>query len=150
MIIRKQPTDPSQSIEDEREWQAQESAREEQRHGVANVDNDALAARYRAISEVLRKPPIAAIPPDFAARVARHAETAREAADEGLERVLTQTLLALLGLSAAAISTLYGAQWLHALGQAMPSASGAWAGLLTACGVLHWMLDRLQRRVDLR
>ena len=147
MTIRKHPTDQPHPAFDEHEWQAQERAMQDARNSVATTGNDALAARYRAVSQALRQPPMAAIPMDFAARVARRAATMSEAADERFERVLVQVLLALLGLSVGVISVLYGSQWLHAIGQAMPSGSGAWMGLLVACGGLHWMLERWLRHI---
>ena len=145
MTIRKQPTDQPQPAFDEHEWQAQERAMHDVRNGVATAGNDALAARYRVVSQALRQPPMPAIPTDFAARVARQAATASAAADERFERVLVQVLVALLGLSAGVLSVLYGSQWLHAIGRAVPSGSGSWMGLLVACGGLHGVLERWRR-----
>lgn len=145
MTIRKHPTDQPQPAFDEHEWQAQERAMQDVRNSVSTTGNDVLSARYRAVSLALRQPPMAAIPMDFAARVARQAGTMSAAADERFERVLVQVLLALLGLSAGVISVLYGSKWLHAISQAVPSGSGSWIGLLVACGGLHWMLERWRR-----
>lgn len=145
MTIRKQPTDQPQASFDEHEWQVQERALQDVRNGVAPTGNDALAARYRAVSQALRQPPMPAIPMDFAARVARKAATASEAADERFERVLVQVLVALLGLSVGVISVLYGSRWLDAIVQAVPSGAGSWMGLLVACGALHAMLEHWRR-----
>lgn len=145
MTIRKHPTDQPPPAFDEHEWQVQERAMLDARNSVATTGNDALAARYRAVSQALRQPPMAAIPVDFAARVARQAATRSEAADDRFERVLLQVLVALLGLSVGVISVLYGSQWPHAISQGVPSGSGSWMGLLIACGALHWMLERWRR-----
>ena len=145
MTIRKHPTDQPQPAFDEHEWQAQERAMQDVRNSAPTTGDDALSARYRAVSQALRQPPMAAIPMDFAARVARQAGTMSAAADERFERVLVQVLLALLGLSAGVISVLYGSQWLHAISRAVPSGSGSWMGLLVACGALNWMLERWRR-----
>ena len=145
MTTRKHPTDPLQPDFDDHEWQAQERAMHEARDGVATARDDALAARYRAISEALRQPPMPGIPPRFAMRVARRAAAAGEAADERFERVLTQVLLAALGVAVVVISVLDGSRWLHALGLAMPSGAGSWLAVLVACVGLHGMLARWQR-----
>lgn len=145
MTISEHPTDLPMSAADEHEWQAQERAMHDARNSLATTGNDALAARYRAVSQALRQPPMAAIPMDFAARVARRAATMSEAADERFERVLVQVLVALLGLSVGVISVLYGSQWPHAIGQAVPGGAGSWMGLLVACGGLHWILERWRR-----
>ncbi len=145
MTIRKHPTDQPDPAFDEHEWQAQERAMQDARNSSATAGNDALAARYRAVSQALRQPPMVPIPMDFAARVARQAATMSAAADERFERVLVQLLIALLGLSVAVISVLYGSQWPHAFGQGVPSGSGPWIGLLLACGGLHWLLERWRR-----
>ena len=145
MSIRKHPIDQPQPTFDEHEWQAQERAMQDVRNSVVTTGHDALSARYRAVSQALRRPPMAAIPMDFAVRVARQAATMSAAADERFERVLVQVLVALLGLSVGVISVLYGSQWPHAIGQAIPNGSGSWTGLLVACGGLHWMLEHWRR-----
>ena len=147
MNIRKHHTaHPERAVDefafDEREWQAQERALLAERNGTAIGDDDALAAPYRAVSRALRQPPMEAIPLDFAASVARQAVAARAAGDERFERVLTQALIALLGLSAGVVSVLYGPQWLHAIGSAVPSGAGPWVGVLAACAGMHWLLGR--------
>ena len=145
MTIRKPSTDQPQPAFDEHEWQAQERAMQDERSGAVTAGNDALAARYRALSRALRQPSMPAIPMDFAARVAQQAAVARETADGRFERVLMQVLIALLGASVGVIGGLYGSSWLHAIGKVLPSGSGPWIGLLEACGGLHWTLERWQR-----
>ena len=145
MTIRKHPTDQPQPAFDEHEWQAQERAMQDVRNSAPTTGDDALSARYRAVSQALRQPPMAAIPMDFAARVAQRAAVAGEAADGRFERVLMQVLVALLGVSVGVIGVLYGSSWLHAIGKVVPSGSGPWIGLLVACGGLHWTLERWQR-----
>ena len=141
MNIRKQHTDRSVPSVDEREWQAQECARLAEREGIAAAGDDALAARYRAVSRALRQPPMAMPPADFAASVAHHVEAVRAGSEERLERVLTQVLVAVLGLSAGVVSVLYGRDWLQAIGSVMPSGSPSWVVLAVACVGVHWAIE---------
>ena len=147
MNIRKHHTDhPERAVDevafDEREWQVQERALQAERNGAATGGDDALAAPYRAVSRALRQPPVGRLPLDFAASVARQAVAARAAGEERFERMLTQALIALLGLCAGVVSVLYGPQWLHAIGSAVPSGAGPWVGVLAACAGMHWLLGR--------
>ena len=135
MSIHKHPTEPSPPSLDEQEWQAQERALRDERD-----------AAFSALRQALRQPPIPAIPMDFAARVARRADAAREAADSRFERVLLQVLIAVLGVSAGVISVLYGAQWLQAVSEFGAGGAGAWMALAVGCGGVHWMLERWLRQ----
>lgn len=150
MNIRKHRTDhPGRAVDefafDEHEWQAQERALLAERNGSTTIGgDDALTAPYRAVSRALRQPPMGALPLDFAANVARQAVAARTAGEERFERVLTQALIALLGLSAGVVSVLYGPQWLRAIGSAVPSGTGPWVGVVAACAGMHWLLGRWQ------
>lgn len=143
MNIRKHHTAPSVPAVDEREWQAQERALQAERDGGASAgSDDALVARYRAVSRALREAPMPAPPPDFAASVARHVEAVRVGNEERLERVLSQVLVAALGLSAGVVSVLYGREWLRAIGSALPGGSPSWVVLAVACIGAHWAIER--------
>lgn len=126
---------------DEREWQAQERARLAARAGTAPAADDALAARYRQLSDTLRES-ASAPPADFAASVARHVLAERAAGEERVERWLAQALVAVLGLSGGVVSVLYGRDWLAAIGNALPSGSLSWLVLAAACAGMHWCIER--------
>jgi hypothetical protein len=54
---------------EQREWEAQDRAPREERTGARHV----RAAQYRLVARALRHPPPAAVPSDFASRVAAEA-----------------------------------------------------------------------------
>lgn len=143
MSIRKHDTDPSVPAFDECEWQAQERARQIERGGAGIAGSEeALVSRYRTVSRALREPPMTPLPPDFAASIARRVETARTANEERLERLLSEALVAALGLSGGVVSVLHGREWLHAIGNAMPGGDSSWLVLAVACVGLHWIIER--------
>lgn len=130
---------------DELEWQAQERALRGDRDTGAATD-DVLTMHYRRIDAALRHPPLTPLPMDFAASVARQARNARSASDERFERILTQLLIAVMGISAGVICVLYGARWWSALAGAVPGGSGSWLPLIALCVGSHWILERWRER----
>jgi hypothetical protein len=131
---------------DEREWQAQERARQDARAGTPSTDP--LAARYRAVADALRAPPPDVLPADFAARVA--AQVRHAPLDARFEGTLVRTLTTLLGLSGAVTAAVYGKQWLPAiLGPLQLDSASAmnWALALGACVAMTWVMEPLRTRI---
>jgi hypothetical protein len=131
---------------DEREWQAQERARQDARAGTPSTDP--LAARYRAVADALRAPPPDVLPPDFAARVA--AQVGHGSLDAHFEGTLVRTLTTLLGLSGAVTAAVYGREWLPAiLGPLQLDSASAmnWALALGACVAMTWVMEPLRTRI---
>ena len=129
---------------DEREWQAQERARQDARAGMPSTDP--LVARYRAVADALRVPPPDGLPPDFAARVA--AQVRHGSLDAHFEGTLVRTLTTLLGLSGAVTASLYGRQWLPAiLGPLQLDSASAmnWTLALGLCVAVSWLTEPLRR-----
>jgi hypothetical protein len=131
---------------DEREWQAQERARQDARAGTPSTDP--LAARYRAVADALRAPPPDVLPADFAARVA--AQVRHAPLDARFEGTLVRTLTTLLGLSGAVTAAVYGKQWLPAiLGPLQLDSASAmnWALALGTCVAMTWVMEPLRTRI---
>lgn len=129
---------------DEREWQLQERALQEVRGGAPPSSEDLALARYRDIAHALRRPPAAALPADFAARVARIArEPVRETR---LERVLVRVLVVAFALSALAALGAYGGRLLEMLQSATDAGALNWGLGLAACLGLSWSLERMRVR----
>lgn len=116
---------------------------------------DAVAAEaYRRIAQALRRPPPVDLPPDFAVRMARMAETLAQApaptagpavaADPVLERVLVRALVAAFALGAVVVGLVYGARVFTQLQAAIGAQGVQWAALLAGCLGLSWSLDRLR------
>ncbi|BFI94874.1 MAG: hypothetical protein RSP_03840 [Rhodanobacter sp.] len=130
----------------EREWQAQERALQAERLGLDPSSGDARLRRYRALTRVLREPMPDALPADFARQMAVRvgAAPARQpAAESRLEWALTATLIALLAVSAAVVTLLYGNAWLPAFRQLLPPPGAPamhWLLALGACVGATWLL----------
>lgn len=135
---------------DEREWQAQERALQAERSGVDAGSDEPLVARYRALARALQRPLPDALPADFAADIARKVArplAADDATDSALERVLTQGLIAALGLSGGVVAVLYGRDWLASIADALPSgAGGQWALAIALCMGASWALEQWRRQ----
>jgi hypothetical protein len=134
---------------DEREWQAQERAMRAERNAVP-LGDDTQAAPYLGISRALREPPMAPLPMDFAADVARHVQAAQDANAERFERILMHALIAVLGVSAGVLCVIHGAQWLRAIGNAMPDGGGTWLAVVATCAGMHWTMERWRERDAVR
>ena len=133
---------------DEREWQLQERALHEECVGAAPSDDPALAG-YRRVTRALRAPMPDALPADFATRVAARAE-ARRRAGSRVEEVLTQALLAALGVAGGVFAVRYGADWLRDATDLLPrqhlDLGLQWGLAILACLGLSWSMEHLRRR----
>ena len=118
-----------------------------------SIAADAVAAdAYRRIAQALRRPPPVDLPPDFAVRMARMAETLAQtptavpaaAADPLLERVLLRALVAALALGAVVVGFVYGARVFTQLQAAIGAQGVQWVVLLAGCLGLSWSLGRLR------
>jgi hypothetical protein len=135
------------------EWEAQERALREERQGAAAASGDARVAAYRLIARVLRDPPLAPPPEDFAARTAARVELAARILDDRVELWLQRALLGLLVLGGAAATVVYGGEWLRAVAVRMAeradlgALTGAgWALAVAACVGLSAAVERFARR----
>jgi hypothetical protein len=91
---------------EQREWDAQESARRAERSG-GGAGGDAAAAEYRLIARALRTPPVDPLPTDFAVRTAAQAVRDQRIANETVEVWLERGLVALLLLAGVAALLAY-------------------------------------------
>lgn len=130
---------------DEREWQAQERALHEVRNGVQPSSEDVAVARYRDIANVLRRPPVDALPADFAERVARIAS--RPAVETRFEQILVRVLAVVFAFSALAALGIYGGRLLAMLQSATDTGSLRWTLGLAACLAVSWSLDWMRRQL---
>jgi len=144
-----QPVEPKAF--DEREWQLQERALHDERTSAVASDDPALAG-YRQVARALRAPLPDALPDDFAARVAARVE-ARRRAGSRVEDVLTQGLLAALGLAGGVVAVRYGADWLRDATALLPrqhlDLGLQWGLAILACLGLSWSMEHLRRRATL-
>ena len=142
---------PNEPDRDEREWQAQERALQQERQGLAPGRDDPLAAGYRPVMRVLREPIPDALPADFAQRVAERAlrlAEHRAALDLRLERNLMRGLVAALVLGGMFALAVYGGTlWrpLAASVAASSSPAAAWLLPALACVALSWTMDLLRK-----
>lgn len=149
-IHRFEPTDhrPTESPVDEHEWQLQERAWRDERDGAAASDDPSLA-EYRRVVRALREPLPHGLPADFAARVAARAEARRRTASL-VEDVLTQVLLAALGIAGGVVAFRSGGSWLHEATARLPvqdlNLGLQWGLAIAACLGLSWGMEHLRRR----
>ena len=131
---------------DEREWQAQERALQEERLHLSG--GDPRLASYRRIARVLRQPLPHALPADFARQLA--ARFGRAPLDTRVEQGLLRGLLLLLALSAAVVVALYGQAWLPPLLAVLPQSPYAlhWLAAVAACVGMSWGFELLRKRID--
>jgi hypothetical protein len=115
------------------EWQAQERALADERHGTGAADSHDDVAKYRLIARALRRPPADSLPPDFAVRTAVRIESLARASDERLEIWLQRVLLSLLLL--AGLVTLF-----------FFNAAAHWIVAAALCVALSAVTERLFRR----
>lgn len=128
---------------DNREWQAQERALQEER---LHLTGDPRLAAYRQVARVLRQPLPDALPADFARRLA--AQVGQVPLDMRFEQRLVRGLALALGLSGAIVAAMYGQAWLSAILAALPaSVSGVaahWLLALVACVGVSWGFDQVR------
>lgn len=129
---------------DEYEWQAQESALDAERRQRDRAGDDPLVARYRVIAAALAQPPAQQLPAEFAAQVARKAQSMVEL-DTRFEQRLQTLLLAVLALGAAVVALIYGAEWLQSGNRLMAGRTEGslnWLVAGAACIGLSWLIAR--------
>lgn len=141
---------PNDHDRDEREWQAQERALQQERQGLPPGHDDPQAAGYRPVVRALREPVPDSLPADFAQRVAERVlrlADRRAAMDLRLERNLMRGLVAALVLGGLFALVYYGGTlWrpLAASVSASSSLAGTWLVPTLACVALSWALDALR------
>ncbi len=137
----------------EREWLAQEEAMQRERLQLDPAVDDARVRLYRQLARALREPLDAALPLDFAQRLAAQVAVAPPpAADIRFERALTLTLGIVMALAAAVVTALYGQAWLSPISAALPALqpqAGRWLVAFAICIGVSWLLGSWQRHVRL-
>jgi hypothetical protein len=131
----------------EREWQAQERAMRRERQGEDATLGDARERRYRLLDRVLREPPAAELPADFAASVAREArvlDARADARDRRFERRLVAAMWSVLAVVTAGVLGLYGRQLSATV--SIGAAQGSWLLLAAACVVATGLCQGFLRR----
>ena len=141
---------------DEHEWQAQERAMQDARAGLRS--NDPEAARYRKVADALRTPVPDALPADFAAQVARLAESnarapllVQQAQNGVMESRMLRASLWAMGLGSAVVVAMYGREWLAPTLDLLHLESAVamnWALALGACVGMTWATEQLRRRKE--
>lgn len=166
--------DPNERDEDvqRREWQVQERARKEERHGVEPIGNgddtastlpgsDGITAgslaKYRLIARALRQPPIGSLPESFAAETAARIEAMSGTMSDGVEMWLQRALFTLLLVTGTATAVVFGGEWLtalvsrvFALGHSGPGTAGDWIVAVAVCLTLSLAIEVGLRRRQLQ
>lgn len=138
----------------EREWLAQEHALRSERLQLGPAGDDARSGRYRLLSRVLRQPPAASLPANFAQQMA--ARVAAMAVRPGpveprFEFVLTLALGLALLITAGVVAALYGNTWLpsfNALLSTAQATTNGWLWALSGCLGASWLLGHWQAGVE--
>lgn len=125
---------------DELEWQAQERGMRAT-HGDAEVAADLPTAHYRVVAQALRSTPCSQPPVDFASSVARLAAIR---SDAGIERTMSQMLLAVFAISALVVVALYGERWWQSVDQAVGNDTLAWLLAGMGCLAVSWVFGQLR------
>ena len=142
---------PNDADRNEREWQAQERALQQERHGQAPGRDDPLADGYRPVVRALLEPVPDALPADFARRVAERAlrlAEHRAALDLRLEQNLMRGLVAALVLGGLFALAYYGGTLWRPLAAGVAASSSpaaAWLLPALACVALSWTMDLLRK-----
>ena len=126
---------------EQREWQAQERALRAERTGDRSRGDPAVAP-YRLIARVLRDPPLAPLPSDFAVRTAARVAGA-QAASEGIDVWFGRALLALLLVAGVAAVVVYNGDSLREFSVSVPERAAlriqmlaSWGMAIAACVAL--------------
>lgn len=137
----------------EREWEAQELARQDERLGVDPAQGDSRARPYRLVARALRQPPAVVLPEDFAkqvaARVAKSRVTSQPATGR-VESVLLAVLVSMLFVFACVILARGESSWLPAIRAGLWATDPAnirWPLAFVGCIGLSWLLSQGQRRM---
>lgn len=131
---------------DEREWQAQERALQEERLHLGG--GDPRLGAYRAIARALRQPLPHGLPADFARQLAMR--LGRAPLDTRVEQGLLRGLVTLFGLSGAVVAAIYGQAWVPAILAVLPASSPNamhWLLAVAACVGMSWGFDQLRKGV---
>jgi len=135
----------------EREWLAQENASRREQLGLDPADDDARTRQYRRLARALHEPLDAALPADFAQRVAAMVPVdAARVADVRFERGLTIALGLALLLAAGVVAALHGSTWLSAIASILPALhplADRWLLAFAACVGVSSLLGSWQRHV---
>ena len=135
---------------DEREWQAQERAKQLERDGLECPDADNLTAGYLSIARALRQPIDVGLPSDFAERIDRLvAAQARPAAGETRFELGMLVALALaMGIAALVVMLLYGSNWMAPVADALGHVARPtlrWSVAVLLCLAISWLAEQLRR-----
>lgn len=125
---------------DEREWQAQERGMRAAQGDDADAA-DFPTAHYRVVAQALRSTPCSQPPVDFASSVAR---LAASRSDAGIERMLSQMLLAVFAISVLVVVALYAGRWWQSVDQAFGDDTLAWLLAGMGCLVVSWAFGQLR------
>ena len=133
-----------------REWQAQERATRAERLHLSDADD-----AYRHVARALRNAPPAALPADFARRIAMQVGAATQdlRLDLRLERHLLLAACTALAVAVPAALALYGGSGLEIAAAVFPALSQAapgWVLALAACVALNGLMEPLRRRLAAR
>jgi hypothetical protein len=150
------PMPPFDDDTHEREWRAQEHARQAERLELDPAGDDARVRSYRVIARALRQPLPETLPDDFSQRVAAQVATlpAMPApAGNRFESILLGVLAGIFLVAAAVVLARDEQTWLPALHAMLPPADPhtlRWPLAFVGCLALSWLLSQWQRRVQHR
>ncbi len=131
----------------EREWLAQERAMRRERLHLDPAGDDARGRRYRLLARALREPLPDGLPADFATRVAARIAAA-PAPTLRFEFALMTALAIVLVIAAAAVTAIYGSEWLPSFSAILPAPqapASRWLLALAGCLGVSWLLGQWQR-----
>ena len=137
---------------EDREWQAQERAMQIERDGVDMTEADGLSASYLGIARALREPLGAALPADFAERMAAMVASRRQPVEieSRFEQTLLVALCVVMGLSALVALLVYGSgDWVAPLTDSFRRVGRpplTWSLAVAACLSLSWFAQHLRNR----
>ena len=142
--------DARDSAIEAREGQAQERATRAERLHLSDADD-----AYRHVARALRNAPPAALPADFARRIALQVGAATQdlRLDLRLERHLLLAACIALAVAVPAALALYGGSGLDIAAAVFPALSQAapgWVLALAACVALNGLMEPLRRRLAAR
>lgn len=127
----------------EREWLAQERAMRRERLQLDPAGDDARGQRYRLLARALREPLPAALPADFAQRMAASVRPARPGIR--FEFALLSVLAGTLVIGAGTVTAIYGRAWLQPFRELLPAFQAPTLGWLLALGgclAVSWLFGQ--------
>jgi hypothetical protein len=141
---------------DEREWQAQEYARQAERLDLDPAGDDARVRSYRVLARALRRPLPETLPDDFAGRVAARVATLPAMptpAGNRFESILLGILASIFLVTAGVVLTRDEQTWLPAIRATLSAADPhelRWPLAFVGCLGLSWLLSQWQRHLQHR